>query len=158
MQPERHVDDTTPKWRQQVEAPIELVLEPGEVVTAGHGAHVEHGVLQGVHVQRGRLVVQEARIEARQSLHAAPPLRQWKYPTSMIRDEAVDALVQRAHREVDDGLLPSCQLAVAHEGEIVEAVTQALHESSGAAPEHIHVIVQGLAPKYWGTAGKVHGT
>ena len=41
----------------------------------------------------------------------------------MIRDEAVDALVQRAHREVDDGLLPSCQLAVAHEGEIVEAVT-----------------------------------
>jgi 4-oxalocrotonate tautomerase family enzyme len=41
---------------------------------------------------------------------------------------------------------------------IVESVTQALAESSGAAPEHIHVIVQGLPPKYWGTAGKVHGS
>ena len=41
---------------------------------------------------------------------------------------------------------------------IVEAVTQALHESSGAAPEHIHVLVHGIAPKYWGTAGQVHGS
>jgi 4-oxalocrotonate tautomerase len=41
---------------------------------------------------------------------------------------------------------------------IVEALTNALAESSGAAPEHIHVLVHGIAPKYWGTAGKVHGS
>ncbi|MDH4145114.1 MAG: beta-lactamase family protein [Acidimicrobiia bacterium] len=33
--------------------------------------------------------------------------------------ERVDALVTRARREVDDGLLPSCQLALAYEGELV---------------------------------------
>jgi CubicO group peptidase (beta-lactamase class C family) len=33
--------------------------------------------------------------------------------------DAMDALVARAHREVDDGLLPSCQLALAHNGEVV---------------------------------------
>jgi CubicO group peptidase (beta-lactamase class C family) len=37
--------------------------------------------------------------------------------------EAMDALVARAHREIDSGLLPSCQLAVAHRGEIVLDVT-----------------------------------
>lgn len=31
----------------------------------------------------------------------------------------VDALVARARREVDEGLLPSCQLALAYEGELV---------------------------------------
>jgi CubicO group peptidase (beta-lactamase class C family) len=41
----------------------------------------------------------------------------------MIRDDAVNALVERAHREVDDGILPSCQLAVAYEGEVVRTVT-----------------------------------
>jgi len=41
----------------------------------------------------------------------------------MIRDEAVDALVARAHREIDDGILPSCQLAVAYDGEVVRTVT-----------------------------------
>ncbi|HSS74992.1 MAG TPA: tautomerase family protein [Gaiellaceae bacterium] len=41
---------------------------------------------------------------------------------------------------------------------IVEALTNALHESSGAATEHIHVLVHGIAPKYWGTDGKVHGS
>jgi CubicO group peptidase (beta-lactamase class C family) len=41
----------------------------------------------------------------------------------MIRDDAVDALVERAHREIDDGILPSCQLAVAYEGEVVRSVT-----------------------------------
>ena len=40
---------------------------------------------------------------------------------------------------------------------IVEALTTALAESSGAAPEHIHVIVQGVSPKHWGVAGKVQG-
>jgi CubicO group peptidase (beta-lactamase class C family) len=33
--------------------------------------------------------------------------------------EAMDALVARARREIDDGLLPSCQLALAHRGEVV---------------------------------------
>jgi 4-oxalocrotonate tautomerase family enzyme len=41
---------------------------------------------------------------------------------------------------------------------IIESLTKALAESSGAAPEHIHVIVQGIAQKYWGTDGKVHGS
>src|SRR3954462_14961459 len=31
----------------------------------------------------------------------------------------LDALLQRAQREVDAGLLPSCQLAVAHDGEVI---------------------------------------
>jgi 4-oxalocrotonate tautomerase len=40
---------------------------------------------------------------------------------------------------------------------IVEALTNALAESSGAAKEHIHVIVQGVSPKHWGIAGEVQG-
>ena len=40
---------------------------------------------------------------------------------------------------------------------IVEALTNALSESSGAAKEHIQVIVQGVSPKHWGVAGKVQG-
>jgi len=37
---------------------------------------------------------------------------------------------------------------------MIESLTQALAESSGAAPEHIHVIIQGVSPKHWGVAGK----
>ena len=40
---------------------------------------------------------------------------------------------------------------------IVEALTNALAESSGAAKEHIWVIVEGVQPKRWGIAGKVAG-
>ena len=40
---------------------------------------------------------------------------------------------------------------------IVESLTKALAESSGAAKEHIQVIVQGVQPKHWGIAGKVQG-
>jgi 4-oxalocrotonate tautomerase len=40
---------------------------------------------------------------------------------------------------------------------IVEAMTAALAESSGAAPEHIQVVVTGVSPKHWGIAGKVQG-
>jgi len=40
---------------------------------------------------------------------------------------------------------------------IIEAMTAALAESSGAAPEHIHVVVQGVSPKNWGIAGKAQG-
>ena len=40
---------------------------------------------------------------------------------------------------------------------IIEALTEALHQSSGAAKEHIHVIVQGVPAKHWGVAGKPGG-
>jgi 4-oxalocrotonate tautomerase family enzyme len=40
---------------------------------------------------------------------------------------------------------------------IIEAMTKALSESSGAAPEHIQVIVQGVSPKNWGVAGQPQG-
>jgi len=40
---------------------------------------------------------------------------------------------------------------------IIESLTNALHESSGAAVEHIQVIVEGVAPKHWGIAGKAQG-
>jgi 4-oxalocrotonate tautomerase len=37
---------------------------------------------------------------------------------------------------------------------MIEALTQALHETSGAAIEHIHVIIQGVRPEHWGQGGK----
>ncbi len=37
---------------------------------------------------------------------------------------------------------------------IIASLTDALHESSGAAKEHIQVIVQGVPAKHWGVAGK----
>ena len=37
---------------------------------------------------------------------------------------------------------------------IIEAMTKALAESSGASPEHIQVIVHGVPAKHWGIAGK----
>ena len=37
---------------------------------------------------------------------------------------------------------------------MIEALTNALHETSGAAKEHIHVIIQGVPPKHWGHGGK----
>jgi 4-oxalocrotonate tautomerase family enzyme len=40
---------------------------------------------------------------------------------------------------------------------IIEAMTKALAESSGAAPEHIQVVVQGVSPKHWGKAGQPQG-
>ena len=40
---------------------------------------------------------------------------------------------------------------------IIEALTEALAESSGAAREHIQVIVQGVSPSNWGVAGKAQG-
>ncbi len=38
--------------------------------------------------------------------------------------------------------------------EIIEKLTDALAESSGAAKEHIQVVVQGISPKHWGLGGK----
>ncbi len=40
---------------------------------------------------------------------------------------------------------------------IIEALTNALAESSGASPDHIHVLVQGVPAPQWGTAGKPLG-
>jgi 4-oxalocrotonate tautomerase len=37
---------------------------------------------------------------------------------------------------------------------MIEALTTALAETSGAAPEHINVIIQGVPPKHWGLGGK----
>ncbi len=34
---------------------------------------------------------------------------------------------------------------------MIEALTDALHESSGAAKEHINVVIQGVPPKHWGS-------
>lgn len=41
----------------------------------------------------------------------------------MINRTALDALIERAHRELDEGIVPSCQLAVAQDGKLVESVT-----------------------------------
>jgi 4-oxalocrotonate tautomerase family enzyme len=40
---------------------------------------------------------------------------------------------------------------------IIEALTKALAESSGASPDHIHVLVQGVPARQWGTAGQPLG-
>jgi 4-oxalocrotonate tautomerase len=40
---------------------------------------------------------------------------------------------------------------------MIEALTDALHETSGAAKEHIQVIIQGVEPQHWGQAGKPMG-
>ncbi len=37
---------------------------------------------------------------------------------------------------------------------IIDSLTKALAESSGATPEHIQVIVQGVPAKHWGVGGK----
>src|SRR6266542_1560430 len=37
---------------------------------------------------------------------------------------------------------------------MIEKLTDALAESSGAAKEHIQVVIQGVPPKHWGIAGK----
>ncbi|HXG76798.1 MAG TPA: 4-oxalocrotonate tautomerase family protein [Gaiellaceae bacterium] len=37
---------------------------------------------------------------------------------------------------------------------MIEALTDALHESSGAPKEQIHVIIHGIEPRLWGQGGK----
>src|SRR5581483_3109340 len=39
--------------------------------------------------------------------------------TNRVDDSKVDALLERARREIDEGLLPSCQLALALDGEVI---------------------------------------
>jgi len=52
-----------------------------------------------------------------------------------LDQQRVDDLVARAHREVDDGLLPSCQLALAKDGKLVVSTT-----IGDAAPQSRYVI------------------
>jgi 4-oxalocrotonate tautomerase family enzyme len=40
---------------------------------------------------------------------------------------------------------------------MIEALTDALHETSGASKEHIQVVIQGVSPKNWGMNGKPMG-
>ena len=40
---------------------------------------------------------------------------------------------------------------------IIESLTDALHEASGAAKERIQVIVHGIPPSHWGQGGKPSG-
>jgi len=37
---------------------------------------------------------------------------------------------------------------------MIEALTNALAETSGASPDHIQVVIQGVDPRHWGIAGK----
>ncbi len=37
---------------------------------------------------------------------------------------------------------------------MIEALTTALHETSGAAVEHIQVIIEGVSPRHWAIAGE----
>ena len=48
-------------------------------------------------------------------------------------------------------------LAGDYERDFRKTLEPALAESSGAAKEHIHVIVEGVSPKNWGIAGKPQG-
>jgi 4-oxalocrotonate tautomerase len=40
---------------------------------------------------------------------------------------------------------------------IIEALTEALAEASGASRERIHVIIEGVSPSNWGIGGKAGG-
>ncbi|MBV9292370.1 MAG: hypothetical protein JO222_07965, partial [Frankiales bacterium] len=59
----------------------------------------------------------------------APP----RSDKSRVDPEAVGALVARARRDVDDELLPSVQLALAYDGEVV------VDETFGAPPASRYV-------------------
>src|SRR5882724_2942298 len=52
-----------------------------------------------------------------------------------IDPSALDALLTRARREVDEGLLPSCQLAIARHGELVAL------ETIGAATDSSRYVI-----------------
>ncbi|KAA0233273.1 MAG: class A beta-lactamase-related serine hydrolase [Actinobacteria bacterium] len=52
-----------------------------------------------------------------------PGLDQDRIVEAGLDPQAVTALLTRAHREIDQGLLPSCQLALARDGEVVVEAT-----------------------------------
>ena len=57
-----------------------------------------------------------------------------------IDDKAVAALVERARREVDSGLLPAAQLALAFQGEVV--VSEALGDCTGDTRFHMYSAIK----------------
>jgi hypothetical protein len=58
-----------------------------------------------------------------------------------IDPNALSALLTRARREVDDGLLPSCQVAVARDGELVALET--IGEATDASRYVIFSLLEG---------------
>src|SRR4051794_35406103 len=54
---------------------------------------------------------------------ARVPVRHHARVTAAVQKERLAALLGRAAREVDAGRLPSCQLAVARDGELVHVAT-----------------------------------
>src|ERR1041385_230090 len=114
VQPARDLDQPAPERRQEVQATLQFLLDPVERVAPGHGRGVEHRDLQRVHVERRGLHVQEPGVEAGESLHVP-------YDATPMADALPDLadLRTRAARDVDDGPLPSCQYAVARDGELV---------------------------------------
>ena len=59
-----------------------------------------------------------------------------------IDKERVDLLIERARKEIDDGLLPSCQLALARDGEVI-----AFETFGNATPETRYIVFS--ATKAW---------
>ena len=59
----------------------------------------------------------------------------------MTDEDALTALIARAQREIDEGRLPSCQLAFAREGEVVVSVTL-----GDATPDSRYVIFSATKP------------
>ena len=54
---------------EKVEALGQNLLDPFEAVATGDGRRVDDRDLERVHVERGRLHVEEARVQTRQPLH-----------------------------------------------------------------------------------------
>jgi hypothetical protein len=72
VEAERNLHEPPPERRQEVHARAEVRLHAlDRVVDAGRGA--EHRDLDRVHVERRRLHVEEARVDACESLHSQPP-------------------------------------------------------------------------------------
>jgi CubicO group peptidase (beta-lactamase class C family) len=59
-----------------------------------------------------------------------------------IDKERVDLLIERARKEIDDGLLPSCQLALARDGEVIISET-----FGNATPDTRYIVFS--ATKAW---------
>ena len=71
-QAERDLDQQPSEHGRLVGARGDLGLHLGERVAAGHGGRVEHGDHLHVHVEGGRLEVEEAGVEAAQRFHRPP--------------------------------------------------------------------------------------
>jgi hypothetical protein len=64
-----YLDDATPERWEEVQAVGQHVFEPPEGVAALNTTRVDHRDLEGVHVERGRLHIEEARVETGETLH-----------------------------------------------------------------------------------------